>query len=55
MVGSKNNISVESFTPMRMVLDLYGDKFVLIRDTSNMTASEKAALDEEMNAMTIMH
>ena len=41
-VGNKGIYTISSYTPKQMVLDLDGQKFVLIRDVSKMTAAQKA-------------
>lgn len=47
-VGNKGIYTISSYTPKQMVLDLDGQKFVLIRDVSKMTAAQKAQFDKEV-------
>lgn len=47
-VGHISTYTISSYTPMRMILDMNGKKFVLDRDVSKMTAVQKAQFEKEV-------
>jgi TonB family protein len=47
-VGHTSIYTISSYNPKQMVLDLDGQKFVLVRDLSKMTPAQKAEIEKEM-------